>query len=146
MEEDSKVEKKFYLGSTESKFSLYTYHIGSYMKRFIFGTPWGTIRLHHILRSDYDRALHDHPFSFWTILLTGGYIEVLPDGKHAEKHIKRKKWTMRWVDAEQPHRLVLDKPVWTLVLATHQTRDWGFYVGGNEPENWIYNRSYNSHA
>lgn len=146
LEEDSKVEKKYYLGSKDSWLSYFTYHIGSYMKRYILYTPWRTIRLHHILRSDHDRALHDHPFNFWTFLLTGDYTEVLPDGVGAEKWIKRKKWTLRWVKAETPHRLVLDKPVWTLVIAEHQSRDWGFYVGGNEPKNWIYHKNYDSKA
>jgi hypothetical protein len=35
----------------------------------------GRIYLHHFLRSDYDRALHDHPWNFRTFLLKGGYRE-----------------------------------------------------------------------
>src|SRR6266478_4256458 len=35
----------------------------------------GRIYLHHIMRSDYDRAMHDHPWSFKSILLWGGYRE-----------------------------------------------------------------------
>lgn len=145
-ENEGIVEKKYYWGSKETVWSYFTYHIGSYMKRWVLRNPWGTIRLHHILRSDHDRALHDHPFGFWTILLSGGYIEVLPDGKGAEKHIRRKKWTIRWVDAETPHRLILDKPVWTLVIAQHKWREWGFYVGGNESMNWVHHHNYNSKA
>ena len=144
-DEDEGGVKKYYWGSKESVWSYFTYHIGSYMRRWILRTPWRTIRIHHILRSDYDRALHDHPFGFWTILLTGSYIEVLADGDD-EKHVKRKRWTLRWVDAETPHRLILDKPVWTLVIAQHKWREWGFYVGGNQPKNWINHRDYNSHA
>jgi hypothetical protein len=55
---------------------IYASHIGpggSYMRRYIFRTPWFTLRLHHILRSDDDRHLHDHPFDFTSFLLTGGY-------------------------------------------------------------------------
>ena len=35
-------------------------------------------RVHHILRSDLDRALHDHPWDNASVLLKGGYWEVVP--------------------------------------------------------------------
>lgn len=34
-----------------------------------------SIRLHHIMRPDADRHLHDHPFNFRTVVLAGGYME-----------------------------------------------------------------------
>jgi hypothetical protein len=37
---------------------------------------WG-VRLHEILSSDDDRALHDHPWRFGSIILKSGYFEVL---------------------------------------------------------------------
>lgn len=50
-----------------------------YMRRWRFlNTPWFGIRLHHIIRSDYDRELHDHPFTFLSIILRGGYTEFRP--------------------------------------------------------------------
>lgn len=36
------------------------------------------IYLHRMLRSDDDRALHDHPWWFLSIILSGGYIEIRP--------------------------------------------------------------------
>lgn len=36
------------------------------------------VRVHHILRSDLDRALHDHPWDNASFLLRGGYWEVVP--------------------------------------------------------------------
>lgn len=36
--------------------------------------PW-SIRIHHIMREDADRDLHDHPWNARTIILRGGYIE-----------------------------------------------------------------------
>lgn len=35
-------------------------------------------RVHHVLRSDHDRALHDHPWHNASIVLSGGYWEVMP--------------------------------------------------------------------
>jgi hypothetical protein len=49
-----------------------------YMVRRAFNTPLGGVKLHHILRSDDDRDLHDHPWSFLSIVLKGGYWEHTP--------------------------------------------------------------------
>lgn len=47
-----------------------------YMRRWRFiSTPWFGVRLHHIVRSDNDRELHDHPFTFLSFILAGGYFE-----------------------------------------------------------------------
>ena len=37
------------------------------------------VYLHKFLRSDDDRALHDHPWWFVSIMLRGRYLEWLPD-------------------------------------------------------------------
>lgn len=75
--------EKFLFGSGSSSWAIYTHRIyehttnETYMRRYILKHPWGSIRLHHILRSDDLRALHDHPFNFWTLLLYGGIHGVL---------------------------------------------------------------------
>lgn len=38
--------------------------------------PWLGARVHHILSSDDDRAMHDHPWPFLSIILRGGYAEM----------------------------------------------------------------------
>lgn len=38
--------------------------------------PWFGARVHHILSSDNDLAMHDHPWPFVSIILRGGYREV----------------------------------------------------------------------
>ena len=57
-------------------------HLPGYMDRLWLrpveaGAPFAA-RLHHILRSDHDRALHDHPWPNASFVLSGGYWEVLP--------------------------------------------------------------------
>ncbi len=155
--------KIFLLGNAQRKWALYSYHIGVegnvYMYRWLFKHPWGSIRLHHIMRSDEDRALHDHPMSFRTLLLTGSYEEELsinqegplilppggivklsPSGPTAVWH---RRWlSFRYVKAETAHRLILRRPVWTLVFAGPVYRDWGFYVGGIKPQHWVDFRSF----
>ncbi|MHA2063638.1 MAG: hypothetical protein ACXABY_04560 [Candidatus Thorarchaeota archaeon] len=104
-------------------FHLFSHHLDGYMERWILKTPFGSIRLHHILRSDNDRHLHDHPWSFTSILLTNGYTEVTEDG---EKHWPQ--FSVIEVKAEDRHRLVLSRPVWTLVFAGPKIREWGFWT------------------
>jgi len=59
------------------------HHLGSYMLRYWLKDPgedcrtWGA-RIHNIKRSDHDRCLHDHPWPNASILLAGGYWEVMP--------------------------------------------------------------------
>ena len=50
-----------------------------YLRRFaIFRCPWFGIYLHHIIRSDADACLHDHPWAFVSIILAAGYYEETP--------------------------------------------------------------------
>lgn len=124
-------------------------HIGSYMRRWIFKHPWGTIRLHHILRSDEGRDFHDHPFSFLSIILWGSYVEVTPRVWDCMGEVdvpvgevgERKRW-LNWRIAEECHRLELEKPVWTLVFSGRYRRDWGFYT----KDGWVHYQDYKGEA
>lgn len=101
---------------------------GPYMVRYkIFRCPWFKIFLHHILRSDEDPELHDHPWNFVSLILWEGYHEVLP-WRIADVTPRR----LRAGDivrhrATDAHRLILDRPAWTLVGVTGKKRAWGFY-------------------
>ncbi len=112
---------------------LYASHLGSYMRRWIFRHPWGTFRLHNILESDAGRDQHDHPFDFWSLILSGGYIEHRPGCRCTKRRI-----TCKWYGpgsivrrkAEDLHRLELfqGKPAWTFVISGRYRRMWGFLV------------------
>jgi len=39
-------------------------------------TPWFSIYIHHILESDQDKHLHNHPWHFSSYILYGGYEET----------------------------------------------------------------------
>lgn len=100
-------------------------------------TPRGqgpAVYLHHFLRSDDDRALHDHPYASTSILLEGCYREHLPSGT-----VLRETGAVIQRDAETPHRVELlpapaggELPVWTLFLTGPRVRDWGFHC----PQGW----------
>jgi hypothetical protein len=59
------------------------FHLNGYMERWWVFKPIRFIpfcsRIHHILRSDTDRHLHDHPWYYLTVILKGGYWEVTFD-------------------------------------------------------------------
>ncbi len=126
-----------------TRWSLYVHHLGDYMHRWLLRTPWGTLRVHHILRSDDDRHLHDHPFDFTSFLLSGGYVEESAAGLE-EPHGSMRK-SQRWPRfsivrkrAEEAHRLVLERPVWTFVISGPKRRSWGFHTESG----WVNHREY----
>lgn len=126
------MSKKWHLGPD---------HLGSYMRRWLFRTPWFTIRVHKIQESDSGRDFHDHPFKFTSLILSGGYIEHVPgclcwieNGQTLTMSesgpcnvylpgdvVKR--------DALDFHRLELfleGESAWTFVVTGPYEREWGF--------------------
>jgi hypothetical protein len=96
-----------------------------YMTRwYLFRTKPLAVFLHRFNRSDEDRALHDHPWSFITFILWNGYMEHTPTG------IKKKRpLSISFRPAEHRHRveLINGKTAWTLVFRFKERRDWGFW-------------------
>lgn len=97
--------------------------------------PWLNVYLHQFLHDDEDRALHDHPWWFVSVMLKGGYFEVTQGnfiGRNAPSVVFRK--------ATYAHRVVLPRrlgtdvvvPCWTLVITGRAVRDWGFHC----PQGW----------
>jgi hypothetical protein len=98
-----------------------------YMRRYyILNTPWFRLRLHHIFLSDYD-CLHDHPWNFLSILLKGEYIERRGVGVYEIDKIY-KAGDILYRRAEDRHRLIINKPVWSLVFMFKRRREWGFWT------------------
>lgn len=100
------------------------------------------VLLHRIGQSDKDRFLHDHPWSFASLVLVGGYDEELVDPVRGWPHtiIKtRKPGTFGWRNAETLHRVHLrGKPSWTLIVVRRQRREWGYLTD----RGWVHWRSY----
>jgi hypothetical protein len=91
---------------------------------------WCNVYLHHFLRSDDDRALHDHPWINCSILLRGLYREHTPAGSHI-----RARGDVVFRLPTSAHRIELsDGPVWTLFLTGPRVREWGFLC----PQGWIH--------
>lgn len=100
--------------------------------------PVFNVYVHQFLRSDDDRALHDHPWLFnasW--LLAGSYIEhtIVEGGACVRTMRHAGEWKFRWGKA--PHRVELlqdcfaetHHPLacWTVFITGPRVRSWGFY-------------------
>lgn len=86
--------------------------------------------LHKFLRDDDDRALHDHPWWFISIVLWGGYREITETWSSVSRYTGKNRWagSVAFRKATHKHRVVLLKnPTWTLILTGPRIRTWGFW-------------------
>lgn len=136
-------------GAPDVRWALYASHLGDYMRRWILRTPWGTLRVHNILKSDEGRDFHDHPFHFASLILRGGYVEHVPgcDGFNCGDNPRT--WCRRYSapaivrrKATDLHRLELSGPAWTVVISSPYIRRWGFLTRAGWVDYQQYDRSY----
>lgn len=145
--------------------------VSPYMKRWylIPHTRWVNLYLHKFERSDEDRALHDHPWNFWSFVVKGSYWEITE-----WERTLRKRWSLAYRNAEHPHRVQLlwrgshlptvktpdggekatchcddevadprcTHPVWTIVLTGPKIREWGFHCD----KAWVPWRYFDAHG
>lgn len=100
--------------------------------------------LHKFLKSDPD-DLHDHPWSYATFILKGGYYEWVPTfDKNGKKIDETRYWRgpghFRICKAASYHRIELKEGVtcWTLFMPGPQSKEWGFLVN----DKWIEHEEY----
>ncbi|QDP44170.1 hypothetical protein SEA_JUJU_54 [Gordonia phage JuJu] len=107
-----------------------------YLRRWylIPRNPLINVYLHQFLRSDDDRALHDHPWWFVSLILRGGYYE------HTKTGVRwRGAPSLAYRAATHRHRVELpggpegsgrendEQPAWTVIVTGRRTRSWGFW-------------------
>jgi len=100
--------------------------------------------IHKFLKSDPD-DVHDHPWSYFTLILRGGYYEWIPEfdssgKKVGETRYWRRPGHFRRCSADSFHRIELDPAVtaWTLFIPGSQKREWGFWVN----DSWVSHDQY----
>ncbi|MEM7096166.1 MAG: hypothetical protein AAF567_24385 [Actinomycetota bacterium] len=115
-----------------------------YIERFVLiRTPICSVMVHRLHRPDADRDLHNHPWSFASVVISGGYWESYasagnlaernrdprrPQGDlaaHPSRFVRLTNRKRAWVDY---HRITQVLPgTRTLVLAGPRQNSWGFW-------------------
>ncbi len=114
----------------------------------IFECRFFSIKIHKLVGSDHS-CQHDHPWSFITFLLKGGYVEYTPaDGQQkylGMEHLAYdwstdkvklvpevsrviSRFSLLYRPAYYTHRLEIHQPVTTLVITFKKVRIWGFFT------------------
>jgi hypothetical protein len=119
-------------------------------RRTLFSLCGFNVYLHQFHRSDEGADLHDHPWSFVSVILAGGYWEwteerhtcLVEDQPHIQIPVRRWKrpGSVLVRSASHAHRVEIDpqRPAWSLVLVGPKWRKWGFYT----PNGWAYWRTH----
>jgi hypothetical protein len=102
-----------------------------YLRRLrIAQTPWVSLYLHWISEPDPHRDPHDHPWTFWSFILRGGYSEDVFErigGKPIRCYWRR--WTLHRMPVTKAHQITTVQPgTVTLVLTGRRVREWCFWT------------------
>lgn len=114
---------------------------GYYLRRLrVVETPWFGVYLHEMRGPDPGRDLHDHPWEFVSVILKGGYTELVPAQQPKDSHAGLASFAKRWdtwkvgsvhyMRATDQHTIeqLLGVPTYTLVLRGRRKRTWGFHT------------------
>ena len=86
------------------------------------------VYLHRFMRSDDDRALHDHPWANVSVLLVGRYVEHRIRAGGTEVRTERHAGSVVARLPRTAHRIeLIDGPCWTLFITGPKVRAWGFH-------------------
>jgi hypothetical protein len=112
---------------------------GVYLTRWrVIQTPWAALYVHRMTGPDPRATLHDHPWSFLSIIVRGGYIERRLDPMTMTVdhwHVVRWWNRVRALDAHSI-RSLLRNPTWTLLFVGRRRRTWGYLE--SEGYGWIW--------
>jgi hypothetical protein len=102
------------------------------------------VYLHRFHESDDEawNVLHDHPWNWISIILTGKYMETKKTENGFSFH-ERKAGSIRFGKADDAHRvdLITDpevEEIWTIFITGRRFRDWGFVKDGQ----WTFWKDY----
>lgn len=133
------MKKRLYKSGSRWAFWRYTFTDSGYITRLhILKTPWFAICLHRLNEPDPEPYLHDHPVSFLSLILRGGY---------RERRIRNGKFivtTNNWYNyiratPDDAHSIISVKPkTLTLCFMGPKTRDWGYHIN----DTWMYWKTY----
>ena len=96
---------------------------------------YSNLYLHETLRSDDDRAMHDHPFDNTSVLIEGSYIEHTPAGvftRHPGEVVHRPAHALHRLEIPEGGRAL------SLFFTGSKIREWGFDC----PQGWRHWRDF----
>lgn len=107
----------------------WTFTDSGYITRLhVLKTPWFAICLHWLNKPDPEPFLHDHPVSFLSIILRGGYIEKRLIGEGPAELMSHTMLNLVTAHEDDRHTIVEVMPnTLTLALMGPKTREWGFH-------------------
>lgn len=79
----------------------------------IVGTPYVTVQIHRINFPDVGGYYHDHPWTFYSMILRGGYDENIWDNPYDMDNVKtrrRRLLSIHKIGHESAHRIFRSKP------------------------------------
>lgn len=98
----------------------------------VLQTPWFSVLIHHIQQDDLDRAPHDHPWPFASLILRGGYHELIwdePSQLSESRSRTRKPGSFARIKLDQAHQITeLRGDVWTLAFTGRHHGTWRFWT------------------
>lgn len=103
-------------------------------RRRLIQTPLFGIYLHDIFEPDADRHPHDHPWTFYSIVLRGRYTERLHPIPHILPTVSFqqtwRRWSIHRMGRETAHRIVRAEPgLKTLIFVGRRRKSgWGFFT------------------
>ena len=98
----------------------------------------GNVYFHIQVADDPERPLHDHPWDNTSVILSGGYTEIicLPASPYVTERVERLRGDTIFRMADWGHRLLLPGDVrytMTLFSTGPKIRKWGFWY----PDGWV---------
>lgn len=113
---------------------------GFIVRLHVLKTPWFAICIHWLNAPDPEPYLHDHPVTFLSLILRGGYTEYRNTTKPIDirNHVR---FNFIRASIQDRHTIVQVKPgTITLCFMGPKTREWGYHT----PDGWVYWKDYNA--
>lgn len=102
-------------------------------------TPWFAVCIHWLNGPDPEPWLHDHPVTFLSLILRGGYTEHRGTKKWIDVRNHRRFNFVR-ASIQDRHSIVEVEPgTVTLCFMGPKTREWGYHT----PTGWVHWKQYN---
>lgn len=100
--------------------------IGEEFTRFtLLWTPWFSVYLHRLYCPIAHPQCHDHPWSFVSLILKGGYMEYTK-GKNEWRW--RLPGSVLWRPAHWTHNVIThERASWSIIITGARRREWGFH-------------------